>query len=76
MTLKVLKSKRVDTHEDLAAFLRETRTVAGLDHAGIVSVFDVVHRIQRGTVYRQAVCSRHDASGSDDLRHDDVLGGC
>lgn len=41
VALKVPKSERFDRPEDLATFLREARTIAGLDHPGIVSVYDV-----------------------------------
>lgn len=39
--LKVPKAEQFDEPEDLATFLREARTIAGLDHPGIVSVYDV-----------------------------------
>ncbi len=41
VALKVPKVERFDSPEDLTTFLREARTIAGLDHPGIVSVFDV-----------------------------------
>ncbi|MBC7819896.1 MAG: serine/threonine protein kinase, partial [Planctomycetaceae bacterium] len=41
VALKVPKTERFDSPEDLATFLREARTIAGLDHPGIVSVYDV-----------------------------------
>ena len=41
VALKVPKAERFDSPEDLSTFLREARTIAGLDHPGIVSVYDV-----------------------------------
>ncbi len=41
VALKVPKTERYNSPQDLTTFLREARTIAGLDHPGIVSVYEV-----------------------------------
>ncbi len=43
VAVKVPQSRRVSRPEDLAKYLTEARVVAGLDHPGIVPVYDVGH---------------------------------
>ncbi|MBI5759081.1 MAG: protein kinase [Planctomycetales bacterium] len=43
VALKVPRAERFDTKEAIASFVQEARVIAGLDHPGIVSIYDVGH---------------------------------
>jgi serine/threonine protein kinase len=43
VALKIPRAERFDTKEAIASFVQEARVVAGLDHPGIVSIYDVGH---------------------------------